>query len=482
MANVSQIPKSQPNKNFKRANILFAMMLISVLSTGLMFYYNFSLKNIIFQAKVLKEVNDKKQSLILAHIAFQKLKSIAGEDACIMYERGDRFYFKNNHTIDKVLSSNMGYCVKGLFETKSSFACCFDRQGLRKPLCEVMQYDNYLEYIPNKGAWPLAKKRWEVLKHKEFLHPDIFPPLIWKMKIFEENNIKWLLVHFLNPYDRKLQTGETCLKGINICPRTNGVWFCAYCTDPQELFQILNDAQTVSFKISNGYEYIVSTEFKELALTIMGNREVGFIFNSTERQQAPTAKWRKHPKTSEVSVNKTAFENLFLTQTWIDELDACFFGYNAGEPYSSIGNFNTQHEGVSILRNYFWNNSVANPEADIFYFNGPRSHIEERLRTYGVPQEQIHEMSKKIVNWQPYASATSFLEKIITFADVKKILPCFEHLSHRTERFKIESWCGDYVCEMKVERNALNDTERDWKIIRLCWNKRQFGIKNPSKK
>ena len=159
-------------------------------------------------------------------------------------------------------------------------------------------------------------------------------------------------------------------------------------------------------------------------------------------------------------------------------MDACFFGYKTGEPYSEIGNFKTRDEVIQSRRDYFWNEAVANPAVDVFYFNGPKVHVEECLRAYGVPREQVSNIADEIVKNQPYTSAATFLRKLaesnVHWPQIKNVLHRFEYLSHRTEKFKIESWYGEYICEMVVQREAVDATQRTWEIVSAHLDKKEI--------
>ena len=114
---------------------------------------------------------------------------------------------------------------------------------------------------------------------------------------------------------------------------------------------------------------------------------------------------------------------------------------------------------------------MVNSDANVFCFNGPKAYIEEKLCAYGLSQNQASVIAEKIVEKQPYTLATSFLETIISYEKIENILSRFEHLSHRTETFRIEAWYGKDKCEMLVQRKAKGETERAWKIVRICWHK-----------
>ncbi len=486
MVGALQIRKSRQCKSSKQANILFAMLLISVLSTGLIFHYSCSLKNTAFRVHTLKAIRAKKQALDLAQAAFVQLKSIANEDNCLMYERKGIFYFKSSQAAEQKIDYRLkklraGCYVEGIWTAKLPFTCCFDKQGLRRPLVDVMQSK---DSPIRKGDWILAKQRWRALMRNAPLPPNIFPPLIGKAEVFEQETTqkpgKWILVHWENPYDRALQTGAFEVESFTHCQLPSecdtGIWFNATC--PNNYFKMEPEVQSMQFEIKNGYNYAIClTQDTLLLKNVIGNTEEGFNLDlvAKQRPQRKVEKWRSsnnkiHASESN-SENKISLKDLFPTKTWMDKLDACFFGYKRNEPYSKIGNFKTQHkDNILELRNYFWNEAVTNPTADVFYFNGSKAHIEERLRAYDVPQEQILPIAKEIVKGQPYTSAADFLKKITKskrWLEIKNILHNFECLSHRTEKFKIKSWCGDYTCEMVVQRENIDDIQRTWKVIEM---------------
>ena len=504
MVNALRTPKSRQYKSSERANVLLAMLLISVLSTGLIFHYSFSLKSTTFRSHVRKAIQAKKQVLALARVAFVQLKSVAGEDDCMMYEKGKIFYFQRTNCLksaiehefydgaDRKLDPNAGYCVKGIWEAKLPFACCFDKSGLRKSLSEIMQKEDVPEHIIDKEGWVLAKSRWEALKCNDTLPPYLFPPLIWKIKVLEveheQEQGERISTYWENPYDRSLQSGAV---GVNIvsCDTTE-IWYNAMRSDLAQTFKItMCDRPVVSLclGITNGYKYIIENPQGTLLLNQnIGNSEEGFDLNlvaeQKPRRNAP--KWRgpnnKIHAFGAKQANRSSLKDLFPTKTWIDELNACLFVYGTGEPYGKIGNFKTRYKAIQAQRDYFWNEAVANPAADVFYFNGPKVHIEERLRAYGVPQEQILNTANEIVKNQPYASAASFLGKLaesnIHWPQIKNVLHHFEYLSHRTEKFKIESWYGGYICEMVVQREAVDETQRTWKIVSVYLGKKEIKI------
>ena len=492
MVNVLRILKSRPYKSSERANILFAVLLISVLSSGLVLHHTFSLKNNVHKQHVLMALYHKKRALSLAHLALDKLKSIADKDACTTHYKGKHFCFANDVFIEDTPSPHSGYRVDGEFPSKQSFACCFDRQGLRKPLSEFTAGSNPIKSVIYDDRWGLARLRWVALNRNAPLPPFYFPPLIERVEIFKKNKIQWMWVFFFNPYDRELQNEMPHITGINICLIPERVHFCPYCKKLKALFQIRdeakrqNDTQTLDwgkmilFKIKYGHTYNISAQ-DTLDFKITGTREVGYQYGDQPSSKHQKSKWRRDgPKEEKVAV-VTNSNNIFSTQTWIDKLDACFFEYEDAEPYSKIGNFKSNRKAIPELRNYFWNEVVENLEADVFCFNGPRTYLEGRLRAYGMSEYQALKIAKEIVKHQPYPSATAFLEQITTLSpEIKNYLHHFEHLSHRTEIFKIKSWSGEYTCEMLVQREAKNELQRAWKILYVHWNrdisdKKSFG-------
>lgn len=508
MANALQILKFRSYKGSNQGNILFATLLISVLSTGIVLHYSFSLKNNNYKLRALQAIHDKKQALTLAHTAFEKLISVASIDNCVMYKRGKHFYFSNNTTIERELNPTTGYNVKGIFQEKSPFACCFDKQGLRKPLEEVMLGEN----CPGIGEkrWDLAKKRWEALKRDGALPPFIFPPLISKIELYEEVVVLFplygphpalnqkILVHFLDPYARGLQEGTIKINDNSQVGRIIGelkVHFCPHSESPKALIRGSKMCQISStetfhqfFGIENGFNYQLGslTTDKPLFFNYAIDRTKGSIFQMTssfqQRSQKPS-KWRSLGHAGHAPVANPTIDNsqekLFFTKTWIDKLNACFFEYKNNEPYDKIGNFKARDVSTGIIRNYIWNQVVANSEAEVFYFNGPQFHIKERLRAYGVAQYQVNEIAKEIVKSQPFTSPISFLEKLVSFPGIRDKLHHFQYLSHRTEKFKIKAWYGGYTCEMVVQREAKNETQRSWKIIYIRWNKNTKSIPTP---
>lgn len=493
MVNVLRILKSRPYKSSERANILFAVLLISVLSSGLVLHHTFSLKNNVQKQHVLTALYHKKRALSLAHLALDKLKSIANKDACTTHYKGKHFCFANDVFIEDTLSPHSGYRVDGEFPSKQSFACCFDRQGLRKPLSEVMTGSNPIKSVINDDRWELAVLRWVALNRNDPLPPFYFPQLVNKVEIFEENQIQWMWVHFFNPYDRELQNEMPHITGINFDLPPSEVQFYLHC---KALFQIRdeakrqNDTQTlawgkmIEFEIKYVHKYNLNVQTLGVSdFKITGTREGGYCFYSPQ-DKPRKSQWGncgKGGKNKEaVGTNSNDIEP-FSTQTWIDKLDACFFEYEEAEPYNKIGNFKSNRKAIPELRNYFWNEVVENPNADVFCFNGPRIYLEGRLRAYDMPEYQALKIAKEIVKHQPYPSATAFLEQITTsFPEIKNYLHHFEHLSHRTEIFKIKSWSGEYTCEMLVQREAKNELQRSWKILYVHWNrdisdKKSFG-------
>ncbi|MGX8717065.1 MAG: hypothetical protein ACSW8C_03700 [bacterium] len=484
MVNVLRILKSRPYKSSERANILFAVLLISVLSSGLVLHHTFSLKNNVYKQHVLMALYHKKRALSLAHLALDKLKSIANKDACTTHYKGKRFCFANDVFIEDTPSPHSGYRVDGEFPSKQSFACCFDRQGLRKPLSEFMTENNPLKTVINNDRWGLIQKRWVALHRNDPLPPFYFSPLIEKVEIFEENKIQWIWVYFFNPYDRELQSKMPYVMGINFCLSSSSIHLCTHSKAQKALFQILNDAKMIQFEIKHGHKYNLNVQtLGVLNFKITGTREGGYLFDTQygDQQSAKPrkSKWGNCGKGGVAVTNSNNTFEPFSTKTWIDKLDACFFEYEEAEPYSKIGNFKSNSKAIPELRNYFWNEVVENLEADVFCFNGPRTYFEGRLRAYGIPEYQALKIAKEIVKHQPYPSATAFLERITTaFPEIKNYLHHFEHLSHRTEVFKIKSWSGEYTCEMLVQREARNELQRSWKIIYVHWNRDISGKKS----
>ena len=500
MVNVLRILKSRPYKSSERANILFAVLLIFVLSSGMVLHHTFSLKNNVYKQHVLMALYHKKRALSLAHLALDKLKSIADKDACTTHYKGKHFCFANDVFIEDTPSPHSGYRVDGEFPSKQSFACCFDRQGLRKLLSEFTARSNPLKSVINDDCWGLASLRWEALNRNDPLPPLYFPPLIKKVEIFEKNKIQWMWVHFFNPYDRELQNEMPHITGINFDLPPSEVQFYLHC---KALFQIRdeakrwNDTQTldwgkmIEFEIKYVHKYNLNVQaLGVLDFKITGTKEGGYCFYSPQEAQQSKPRKSKWGECSKQGKNKVAVvTNLsntfepFSTKTWLDKLDACFFEYEEAEPYSKIGNFKSNYKAIPELRNYFWNEVVENPNADVFWFNGPRTYLEGRLRAYGMPEYQALKIAKEIVKHQPYPSAIAFLEQITTsFPEIKNYLHHFEHLSHRTEIFKIKSWSGEYTCEMLVQREAKNELQRSWKILYVHWNRDISDKKSCGKK
>lgn len=442
-----------------------------------MFHYGFSMRNDAHKAQVLKSVQDKKQALLLAHQAFHALKLRANEDGCVTYEQGGRFLIGSD-AIERKLAKNSGYRVKGIFQTKPQFACCFNGQDLRKPLAEVMQGGNCLKMTDD--AWKLAQRRWKALKCDESLPPSIFPPLIEKIEVVQQyaNGAanKQITVHFFNPYDRPLKEESFNITVDNEAEKC--VRFKNKTSDCKYSFNITNGTQYIQLKIKNGPTYNIPVTNGLPLFKISGSRKSGFVFDVTDGQKhGKSVAWR--PKKEE---NEQRTEDISLLkeklpmESWLDKVNACFFNYENTEPYDKVNNFESNYAnalGLSIsdVRNYFWNKVVVNPCADVFCFNGPRAYIERRLRTYGIAQNQVSTIAAKIIQYQPYASATSFLKTIISCKEIENVLPRFEHLSHRTETFKIEAWYGKDKCEMLVQREAKNETKRTWKVVCIRWHK-----------
>ena len=208
MVNVLRILKSRPYKSSERANILFAVLLIFVLSSGMVLHHTFSLKNNVYKQHVLKVLHNKKRALALAHLALDKLKSIADKDACTTHYRGKHFCFANDVFIEDTPSPHSGYRVDGEFPSKQSFACCFNRQGLRKPLSEFTAESNPIKSVINDDRWRLTVLRWNWLKYSS-LYPHEFPPLMDEVKIiFKKDGTKELQIHFFDPYEGKIQCGR----------------------------------------------------------------------------------------------------------------------------------------------------------------------------------------------------------------------------------------------------------------------------------
>lgn len=536
MVSALQIPKSRPYKSSERGNILLATLLISVLGTGLVLYYRFIAQNTVFKSHALKAIRAKEQALVLAHAAFEKLKLIADKDACVMYEKGKRFYFKDDPKKEgsgipielKLGHPGAGYRVKGIWESKLPFMCCFDQQGLRKPLDVVMQSD---DGPMEKESWDLAKKRWEALKREGPLPAEFFPPLLKKVEVEKINeqgdeNIHTpqitMMLHFFDPYrDRELypkhgfleqeneagrllgeiefdvenpvrqsihtrqQQGDPLSPANRFSPKINPK--PKQYLDP-DVDPITKSVSVFSNHIKHGHSYLISMPQQTLIFTIPGNLEEGFNFDATESsvprapKRAPhCGRWfGKASTATSVSVlnptRKTSLKDLFPTKTWIDELNVCLFGYETGEPYNKIGNFSPHR--YRSWRNHFWSETVANPEADVFYFNGPKDHIEARLKVYDIAEDQILFIANEIVKHQPYVSAVAFLEEMSKSSRIwpklKDQLHHFECLSHRTETFKIESWCKGYNCRMVVQRNADDENKRSWRVVSVRLYKKWY--------
>ena len=496
MVNALQTPKFRSHKSSEQAHILFAVLLISVLSTGLIFHYSYSLRNTSFRSHVIKATYSKKQAVALAHVAFAKLKSFADKDACGMYEKGNHFYFRDHDTIEQEFHNGhkleiwAGYQVKGIWAPKLTFACHFTKQGLRKSLAEVMQSENLLEDVNSKEGWILAKERWKTLKRCEPLPPNIFPPLIMRVEIFEQETEKGQKkhIHILweNPYDRPLR-GEVFNASWGAgsgCPLPEfSIQFDP--TFPKYITEgCFQEHQYIVLKIKNGYDYTILNPRGTLSLKKdIGNREKGFDFDLVSGRKTARSRreWLSAAPGAVPEVNQppnNSLKNLLPTKTWIDELDACFFEYEPKEIYSKIGNFKTRY--ATDLRDFFWNETIANPKADVFYFNGPKTHIEERLRAYGVSPDRVSNIAGEIVKHQPYTSAVDFLKKLaasqIPWLQIKNILHQFEFLSHRTEKFEIKSWFGEYSCKMIVQREAIDATQRTWRILSIHLQKKGVNV------
>lgn len=501
MVNALRIPKSRLYKSSERANILFAVLLISVLSTGLVLHHRFSSKHYVYKTKIIQWANNKKQALTLASKAFDKLKSIASDDACMVWERKKHCYFENVSNTSKTaieyrLSSNIkhlpkgGYNIEGLWVSKLPFACCFDRQDLRKPLSEVMTGNNPLKAVISNDHWSLAGLRWKWLKCNESLSPHIFPPLIDRAEISGDGVDKEFQMYFFDPYIAKIKTGKIYIsKGCRNLgdkesydlARSECYQEIDYCTHCKLAKISLKNVKILGYiKIKYGHNYTLGVQKQGiLDFKITGTREGGYDFgNQQVAQQTPKPRkakgsaWGRCGKEEEhkVTSSNNIFEP-FSTKTWIDKLDACFFEYTKNEPYSKVGNFKSNYKNIPELRKYFWNEVIENPETEVFYFNGPSDYIEERLLAYGVSKEQAGPIVNEIVKHQPYPSATAFLEKIALHSGMKDRLHHFEFLSHRPEKFKIKAWYGEYVCEMIVQREAVNDNERAWKVISVTFKK-----------
>ena len=483
MVSVLQTPKSRFCKNFENANILFAVLIISVLSSGLAFHYSFLLKNSAHRTRLLKFIQDKNQTLVLVHKAFHRLKSIATRDDCFTYEKDDQFFI-GNAPIECKLTPNAGYCIHGLFQEKLPFFCFFDKQGLRKPLTEIMEYDHFFEHLTD-DHWNLAKKRWEALSGTNPLQPFIFPPLIKKIEITNNNQASQMVVHFFNPYDRLLQEGNVGIENITNCIHIGSIQINALANNEEsecrQTFQTLG--LPIQLKLKYGTQYNISNG-SLLLFQNTGDLENGFNFSlipqrtgSVPRPQTEKVpRWRKKgtqtatsPVVQNIDKHSKPLVNLFPTQTWVDKVNACFFKYESAEPYNKINNFQTAYDDVPTLRNQFWNDIVVDPKSNVFYFNGPKNHIEEKLHTYGIDPDRMNETVETIIKNQPYKTAAAFLTLCTSFPEIKNNLHLFENLSHRVEKFKIEAWHGKCKCEITVQRSAENETQRTWHMICTRW-------------
>ena len=146
----------------------------------------------------------------------------------------------------------------------------------------------------------------------------------------------------------------------------------------------------------------------------------------------------------------------FETKNWIQQLNACCFFGESGKLYCIIDNFELTNTDSIALRDFLWNNTVADPQALAFNFNGSGQYLKKRLEEMRlfIPEENI-------LSHQPYPNAVAFLKQIKFFHNK---LYLFKNLTHRTECFSIQSYCEDIKCTMIVYRTLGDNAKRIWKV------------------
>ena len=139
--------------------------------------------------------------------------------------------------------------------------------------------------------------------------------------------------------------------------------------------------------------------------------------------------------------------------------------------YRIIDNFELTDTDSIALRDFFWNKTVADPQAVAFNFNGSEQYLRKRLAEMRLFLSE--ENLKHILSHQPYPNAVSFLKQIKNFHDK---LHLFKNLTHRTECFSIQAYCEDIKCTMIVCRTIGDNAKRIWKVrnIQLITGKKSL--------
>lgn len=473
-ANMVLRKKSLPPRHCNRGNILLFAMGMTVLASCFILSYQNQVSSLRNHLHLNKKLQQEKQALNLARFAFNKLKSIATDDFIATCIKKEKLHFYNVQTespqdlgaIEVHFDEyKMGVTVQANEELSDTICCRFQETGLRKAINECFSE------IPHRAKEQI-KLRWENFQTNDYLKAPLFFPLVNELEI--NDNVK---VTLYNPFDRNLQ-GTTSIE-IQWYERQMQDTEAEIVTTVPENIEKSISINLASKSTSSTTENlpkdftvnkIIVGDLVFEEIETHGKYQVDYPkldepFQYKLKKQAVTTtrmpgRWgRRAPAATSVETSPPNSHELpfFETKNWIQCLNACCFFGEKGKPYRIIDNFELTNTDSIALRDFFWNNTVADPQALAFNFNGSEQYLKKRLEEMRlfISEENL----KQILLHQPYPNAVAFLKQI--FNDK---LYLFKNLTHRTECFSIQSYCEDIKCTMIVYRTLGDNAKRIWKV------------------
>ena len=478
-ANMVLRKKFLPPNHCKRGNILLLAIGMMVLASCLMLSYQNQVSSLRNHLQQNKKLQQEKQALNLARFAFNKLKSIATDDFIATCVKKGKLHFYNVQTespqdlgaIEVHFDEyKMGVIVQANEELSDTICCRFQETGLRKTINECFSE------IPHQAKEQI-KQRWENLQTNAPLKAPLFSPLVSELEI--NDNVK---VTLYNPFDRNLQvTGNIEIQGYERqTQETESVN-----TLPNIVHENVDinldpasqstSSPTIDLPKNFTINKIIVGGLVFEGIGIHGKYQVNYPkldvpFQYKLKQQAITttrrpAPWeRRGSAATSVEASPPNSHELpsFETKNWIQQLNACCFFGKKEKPYRIIDNFELTGTDSIALRDFFWNDTIASLQASAFNFNGSEQYLRKRLAEMRL--FILEENIKQILLHQPYPNAIAFLNQIKNFHDK---LYLFQHLTHRTECFLIQSYCENVKCTMTVCRTLGGNNKRIWKVLNV---------------
>jgi len=426
----------------------------------------------------------EKRLMLLAHLGYSNLQAKASDNSIVPSIKEDVLHFfdttvfpvKDLSVIDACFGEDDGYKISADFDKTSGSFPRFQGPGSRLSLDEFMDLDSdsiesNLNGIFDRDQCEFIKRRWAALKNEDKPLPlDLFHPLLTCLR-FGANK---LTLSLFNPYDRPLtgsidirislstfgsaSTQNYVLRGleirevkeVNFSYEGNFKVDTITLGDLESYFLIIKNCNHVNQGMFNLRIPDKLTEnFWTSSNTLSTQRKFCWRQKTTGlEEQNSSVFWRGN-------VNHCNENTIFITKTWVEKLNACFF-FNDGLPYEKIGNFVS--EKMEKLNNFVWNQCVADKGAKSFNFNGPESYLRGRMKELLDPylnENSIEDAVNQVLEGQIFVDAISFIKKLQTIPMVTPYLYVFKNLQARPDVFSIEAWMKNRNQKTKYILNVM---------------------------